>query len=439
MKNDQFALMQQISLDRKGCCLSRVYESAKAKLLFQCAKGHQWKASPDKIKKGTWCPFCAGRGKNLDTLNSLAIQFSGKCLSTKYLGTNTLHLWQCRSGHIFKLRPNDILQYNTWCQKCKKELILQKIHEYAHSRGGKCLSEQFISSKTPLEFECHNGHRWFSKSTFYNKSWCPYCSKFSFLSEEKTRYIFEQLLHRKFATNRSEIGMELDGYNQELEIAFEYNGEMHYEFIKRFHKTQYQLKRRQNRDIEKTKLCSDLGIKLIVIPYWINTSDQDLFNFIVQQLKVDATWKESFLIPFYKNQNSKIEEMRAIALSRGGIFVSNSYFGSTKKHSWRCNNGHTWDSTPTSIKKSTWCPVCAQEKLWNNSRNSLDDLNKFASKYNGNILSKSYINNKTLLKWECQNGHTWTSSLNTMRTRVNKSGKWCLYCKELNYAWATET
>ncbi len=35
------------------------YQGAHTKILFECEKGHQWRATPGKVKTaGRWCPFC---------------------------------------------------------------------------------------------------------------------------------------------------------------------------------------------------------------------------------------------------------------------------------------------------------------------------------------------------------------------------------------------
>ena len=72
--------------------------------------------------------------------------------------------------------------------------------------------------------------------------------------------------------------MELDGYCEELKIAFEYDGEFHYKDIYDDYHNQ------QKRDTIKDKLCKEQGIKLIRIPYWIN----DKRTYIQDQLSSES-------------------------------------------------------------------------------------------------------------------------------------------------------
>ena len=99
-----------------------------------------------------------------------------------------------------------------------------------------------------MNWECKNGHTWVS--TVFNiknmDSWCPYCLN---KSEQKCRELFEQITGKKFPKIRpkwliNDRGnqMELDGYCEELKIAFEYQGKQHYEIVEFFKQTEDELK-----------------------------------------------------------------------------------------------------------------------------------------------------------------------------------------------------
>jgi len=63
--------------------------------------------------------------------------------------------------------------------------------------------------------------------------------------------------------------MELDGYNQDLKIAIEYNGKQHYVFPNGFHKTIEEFEKQKERDLLKLDLCDKNGVYLITVPYTI--------------------------------------------------------------------------------------------------------------------------------------------------------------------------
>jgi hypothetical protein len=54
-------LMQEMAASRGGKCLSQTYINANSHLLWECSKGHRWKAIPNSVNRGSWCPIC---GKN---------------------------------------------------------------------------------------------------------------------------------------------------------------------------------------------------------------------------------------------------------------------------------------------------------------------------------------------------------------------------------------
>lgn len=61
--------------------------------------------------------------------------------------------------------------------------------------------------------------------------------------------------------------LELDGYCEELKLAFEYDGDLHSHFPNAFHRTKEEFDRQQKRDQLKNELCKVAGIRLVRIPH----------------------------------------------------------------------------------------------------------------------------------------------------------------------------
>lgn len=99
--------------------------------------------------------------------------------------------------------------------------------------------------------------------------------KCKLVTEKRCRAIIEELTGKKFTKKRiyhnpenKRSFIELDGYNAELNMAFEYNGYQHYVFPNTFHKrSRKKFDAQQERDRRKEAYCEDNGIKLIIIPY----------------------------------------------------------------------------------------------------------------------------------------------------------------------------
>ena len=228
--------MQKIAIEKGGKCLSDAYLSNKTKLRWQCSKKHEWKAIPNTIKQGGWCPTCA--------------------------------------GHL--------------------PLTIQDMQELAREHGGKCLSDSYIDNKTPLLWQCSKGHQWPAKPNNIksNNSWCPICSSGKY--EQICRNYFEILFNIQFSRVKPlwlklENGnrLELDGYNESLTIAFEHQGGQHYKFIEGFvHKSEQEFKEQQKRDEIKRKICKQHNILLIEIPQLFTlTKPQDLPKIVKQELE----------------------------------------------------------------------------------------------------------------------------------------------------------
>jgi hypothetical protein len=80
-------------------------------------------------------------------------------------------------------------------------------------------------------------------------------------------------------------GLELDGYNEELELAFEYQGLQHFECRSFFFKTEEEFKAQQERDRRKYELCRQRGVCLLLVPYkFTHREPEAMKTFIVDQL-----------------------------------------------------------------------------------------------------------------------------------------------------------
>lgn len=55
--------MKKTAAEHGGECLSASYVNARQKLLWRCGKGHQWEAIGNSVRRGSWCPVCAGKRK----------------------------------------------------------------------------------------------------------------------------------------------------------------------------------------------------------------------------------------------------------------------------------------------------------------------------------------------------------------------------------------
>ena len=435
---------RELASIKKGKCLSKSYVNARTKMLWQCQKGHKWKATYEKVKTGKWCPHCAGNARgSIEQMNEIASELNGKCLSKKYVNTHTKMNWQCDQGHKFKMTPADV-KSGKWCGKCgrkravdKQKLGLDPFIKIAKERGGKLLTKKYTSTSQKLRFECGSGHKWSTTagSIKYGGSWCPVCQRG--LKERICRTYFEKIFKAKFPESwdikwlLSSTGnrMSLDGYNKKLGIAFEHQGEHHYTTKTHFIKDNETLQKRIKDDKLKISLCKKHDVKLIVIPSLFTRIDlDDLLDFLKAEFK-----KKKIKIPSnidkikisladaYSPQKKK--EVKKLIEESGGELISNKFDGNEQKLSIRCKEGHKFKMSFGILKRGSWCPECAKVKKGASQRLSIAVCKEEAKKRNGKCLSKTYINSHSKIKWKCQEGHTWESTLSSVR-----AGKWCRRC-----------
>ncbi len=113
--------MNKLAHKRGGVCCSTTYKNQKSKLLWQCKFGHTWWATPTSIMHlNSWCPVCAGNQKlTIEQMHILVAEKGGKCLSDLYNNSKSKLLWECASGHQWYASPFSIKIRNSWCPMCQ--------------------------------------------------------------------------------------------------------------------------------------------------------------------------------------------------------------------------------------------------------------------------------------------------------------------------------
>lgn len=287
---------QRLAASKNGKCRTLVYKNRSSPMEWECEFGHVWITKYDSIKNGGhWCPYCAGNVKlTLDDCHIYAKKKNGKCHAKVYINNQTKMPWECEFGHRWESIFSTIKDGH-WCPHCygNAKYNIKDCQQTAKERGGKCLSLTYKECMALLLWECNFGHQWEAcYSNIRNQNqWCPMCSKFK--SENDARTIIETITNKPFNKIRPNwlryengSNLELDGYNEELKIAFEYHGKQHYEEIPHFHRKENSFDLQQERDIWKEIKCDELGIDVIVIPYWYDHTDFDsMFDFIYDEIE----------------------------------------------------------------------------------------------------------------------------------------------------------
>jgi hypothetical protein len=332
--------------------------------------------------------------KKLKQLKEIAQRNNAELLSTEWICNDYAYLFKSKSGKIIKINY-------LWIKKFgfpeEEKTIIKKNLLFKDERcktGGKY-------RKTPKEYlenlklfvkENHNGElistEWknYKKTNYifkdkfgiifertavdvlHNKLWTP---NKKLMAEPITKQVFEHLFQVKFEKTNSILirkitgqgCWELDGYNEELKIAFEYQG-----FSSHWNINDIKYEETYKRDILKNDLCKKLGIFLIQIPTYNdyilrNFKDEEVFNHVLNQIKRtfnennielpqlnSSVFKINFnLIPYAESQLKKISDFLKI---NNAILLSTEYKGNDHKYKFKdMKTEKDFESTWKELKK----------------------------------------------------------------------------------------
>ncbi len=302
--------------------------SIKDKLLFQCEAGHIKEDTYKKFSNRSTklcCEECKISGKqaegklkiilksgdrigNYERTKSYAESQNYTILSTKYENNEGKLDFLCPDGHNVS---DSVLNINRregegmCCDECNNIAEIKEIKELIEIKGGILLSERYKNQDTVMNFICAEGHPVEkTKKQIQHGVWCDCCADNKLKSEKKIKMFVEVFFMENFNKTRDQWNtnptarkpvtvelinkflkskkdkqtfqykqqpMELDIYNKNLKIAFEYNGEFHYKLNPRIkNNTAKQVERLikyQSNDSAKQRNCEKMGVNLITIPF----------------------------------------------------------------------------------------------------------------------------------------------------------------------------
>ena len=415
--------LKEHAQEKGGTLITETYKNIDTPIEWQCKVGHRWFASANNVlkSKGTWCPECAGNKKGtLRQLQEKAKERDGKLLSKTYHNRLSKYKWQCSQGHIWEATAANVLIDDHWCHKCGGSalLTLDDLKQIAKDRDGKLLSKKYANIDSKYEWQCSNNHKWLATGyKIKNGQWCPYCQNNN-LTEEKVRVVMSALFACDFPKKRPawlvndrNKKMELDGYNENLKIAFEYHGIQHFK-VGHFTKSSSQLSLRIKDDSKKEELCRLHNVNLFVIPYTIDSKDFEkeirllalnfgLKSILVEKPKIDLT-------KAYSINSEYLDRLRSHVVLKKGLLHSNTWKGFHAKYKVQClKHDYSWYSTATDLlHKGSWCKFCGIDsvKQAHQSKGQLK-LETYAKQHYAKLISPRYIDQFAKYEFKCSAGH----------------------------------
>ena len=378
--------MRELAESRGGKCLSKNYRTARERLLWKCSQGHKWEATPDNIKKGTWCPQCS---------YSL-----GERICREYFE-------QLFGKKFQKVKP-------IWLK----------------SKGGYVMELDGYCPSLKLAFE-HQGKQHYDEIAYFHETEGKYAQQ---LDRDKDK---KALCQKKGivligvpeigcllpldklqsfilrACSKEGKSIPLDAHTKKIDLCKIYS--------------------MPHRVIEYEKLCriaQQKGGKCLSKKY-VYSKDKSqwrcakghVWAATFSAIKYGRWCPECCIKNRADRQRSNIGEMSVLAESRGGECLSKKYVNNHTSLEWQCSKGHVWKTSPDTIQGGSWCPECAIEDRASKRRSTLEEMSDIAKYRGGKCLSREYVNSITPLEWQCAKGHKWKATPGSVKART-----WCPAC-----------
>lgn len=271
-------------------CLETKYVNSRNHMRWKCEHDHIWKTSFHHIRhSNSGCPTCYKESQPLDIehVARTASDLGYECLDVSYTGSTVPMRWKhTQCGNVKTMTYSNVLR--SGCLICSgfEKYTLEHVIATASEHGFECMESEYINNQTPMMFHCLtcSQDRVVSFSTFQNYG-CGQCSRFK--SERLCRDLLQSYLGHNFPKARPAWlgGLELDGYCEELGLAFEYQGKQHSEYIPHFHRTEDAFPKQQEHDQRKRELCGENDVTLVEVSHEFDfTKHDELEAYVISEL-----------------------------------------------------------------------------------------------------------------------------------------------------------
>lgn len=393
------------------------------------------------------CPYCAKRLLHIDILRRVAKERGGTCLSKKFLGARAYHKFRCKFGHVWEVLASHVVNSGSWCKECAGHVVkIRQVREFIKARGGNLLSKEYVNARNKLDIACANNHEfqinWNSLSS--KGSWCRYCSQS--YSERICRVFMESIFGEEFPSgspdwlvNREGARLYFDGFCEKLKVAFEHHGRQHFCKVKHFDKRS-DLGHRLNNDQSKRKKSKENSVLLIEIPplfeelpvtelraHILNAAREARFTGRLHNTTSDPNWISAYI-------GTELANLKNTAKARNGKLLSDKWHGVSAKYDFLCAQGHKFSVqynrlVGTTDRPPQWCYECELKRRSIAMRDPIEKFQEVASSRGGKLITTDYVNQQTLMIWECARGHKWPATASNVIGNASKKGTWCRKCR----------
>ena len=395
---------------------------------------------------GSWCGKCAGRGAtaklSIEEMQEMAESRGGKCLSDKYINIGTKLHWQCASGHEWKATADQLRNQSQWCPQCSSgigERITRAFFEQLFDgKFTSCRPDWLkVESGRNLELDgyCASRKLAFEHQGMHHYEAGHYGETKSNSKKRKGHDVFKfDQIKRQRCEERGvtlievpELPKLLKIHDLKEHIRVECKAKC-YPLPKSFDTKTVDLKpayvgARNTLGLQNAQmLAAEHGGRCLSLAF-ISTHSK-----LKWRCSLGHEWDATLSSIEHSNSwcphcsgraRLGISDAQQLASKFGGECLSSNYKNSRSPLRWRCAKGHEWKSSYGSALGGSWCPECKGVK-----RLTLQDAQQIASERGGECLSVKYKNTKTKLLWLCSLGHEWEATLDG----IKNGNSWCPIC-----------
>ena len=431
---DQSAVQERLNI--KGIKLLDAYTTSTAKLTFECSHEHIWVATVSSVLHKSGCPTCAKVKRRTATeFISEAVDKHGSLFDyslSHFVNMRTKVDIICSHHGTFSKTPDHHLR-GAGCPKCelKKRGVNLRLDHAAvqkrlNNRGIKLL-DPYTDSHTKLTFECLHGHVWAATpGNVLNGGGCPTCANKNRAQSQKlsTDDINSLIITR---------GLKLVGayINQNSPTTFKcLNGHKwttSYKSIRRGSGCPDCLGRITYTNKTVKDLLKQKGITLLTeISNGGDRADFECSNGHQWNARLSVVVKRTGCPTCFRGRAGQSQRLTneevAATLEIKGYTMFGAYVNVGGTNEFQCGFGHRWFSNLNRIRSGDGCPTC-----YGNQPLTLEDVNSRIHERQIRLIS-NFSNSTTLAIFECNEGHSWSSTPgNVMK------GSGCPGCAEYGF------
>jgi hypothetical protein len=308
-----------------------------------------------------------------------------------------------------------------------KEKQFQKAQDYAKSRGGQCLSTEYVTAKTKMKWKCSNLNHPEWESTFdivvSRNAWCNLCYRQQQSEKSKLVGAFEKA--QEYAQSRNGECLSTEYVNAKTKMRWKCDNLEHPIWESTFESivsreqwckkcaydraiidNGYQLaqdyaKKHNGKCLANSK---DVIKKHSYLKWKCDNQEHPEWETQLRNMLDFNTWCPLCAGRFSKDEY--LEIAKKLAISKGGQCLSNKYTGQKGLLIWQCkNNDHpTFKTNYQNVStKNYWCHLCKDEEKEPTREEFLNKAKEHAKLRGGECLSTKYKGNNEKLEWKCDN------------------------------------